>query len=185
MDAPVVDTDTLILPDLVNTCLDAYNAVQHLQVEARKEVSRRVVHNGRIVSDLLDQEQFAAHGYAWLCTYAQALRAMVAWAERLDGDGALGELESLYLQAAYGEYLSQIVGGIAMSQVEVVRPSDLGISDDAIHAFYTPAVVTLMRHGNTSAVRMRIARLIADHQFGNFGLDETLEMIRDQFHRWT
>ena len=32
---------------------------------------------------------------------------------------------------------------------------------------------------------MRIAQLIADGNFGNLGIDETLEMIRDQFRRFS
>ncbi len=71
-----------------------------------------------------------------------------------------------------------------MSQVEVVRPRDMGISDDAIHAFYVPAVAALIRSGATDAVRLRIAELIADGNYGKLGLDETQEMIRDQFHRF-
>ena len=97
----------------------------------------------------------------------------------------LGELESLYLQAAFGEYLSQMAGGIAMSQGEIARPYDMGVGDEALHAFYTPEVSTLMKQGNTDAVRRRIAALIADGNFGDSGLDEDLSMIADQFRRWS
>ena len=41
--------------------------------------------------------------------------------------GKLGERERLILQLGFGEYLAQIVGGIPMSQGEIVRPSDLGL----------------------------------------------------------
>jgi (2S)-methylsuccinyl-CoA dehydrogenase len=44
--------------------------------------------------------------------------------------------------------------------------------------------MTLVRHGSTDAVRVRIAQLVAEGNFGNFGLDETLEMVRDQFRRF-
>ncbi|TVR97474.1 MAG: acyl-CoA dehydrogenase [Rhodospirillales bacterium] len=190
MDAATLDktpaTETqIVVPDLIPTCVEALSAAQHLLVEVRKEVSQMVVRNGRIQADLVDQQQFAAHGYAWLATYVAALRAMLAWAERLEGESKLGELEALYLQSAFGEYLNQMIGGIPMSQVEVVRPADMGVSDDAIHAFFVPAVATLVKHGNNNAVRMRIAALIADRQFGNLGLEETDEMIRDQFRRWS
>ncbi|TVR84429.1 MAG: acyl-CoA dehydrogenase [Rhodospirillales bacterium] len=181
---PATET-AIVVPDLIPTCEDAYSAAQHLLVEVRKNVSHMVIRNGRIQADLVDQHQFAAHGYAWLATYVSALRAMLAWAERLQGEGKLGELEALYLQSAFGEYLGQMVGGIPMSQVELVRPNDMGVSDDAVHAFFVPAVATLIKRGNTDAVRMRIAALIADHQFGNLGLEETDEMIRDQFRRWS
>jgi (2S)-methylsuccinyl-CoA dehydrogenase len=78
-----------------------------------------------------------------------------------------------------------MAGGIAMSQVEVVRPRDMGVSDDAVHAFYTPEVSTLIANGNTDAVRMRIAKHMGDGHFGNLGLDEDLTMIQDQFRRWS
>ncbi len=184
MDAAVAERQGLILPDLTATCLEAYNAAQHLLVEARRGVSALVIHGGRMDGALLDRHQFAAHGYAWLATYVGGLQEMLVWADRLAEAGELSELESLMLQCAYGEYLAQIVGGIAMSQVEIVRPRDMGVSDEAVHAFYTPAVATLIKDGATSEVRIRIAELVADGNYGKLGLDETQEMIRDQFHRF-
>jgi (2S)-methylsuccinyl-CoA dehydrogenase len=183
MDVAVTEKSP-VLPDLFPTCLEALSSAQHLQLEARRGVSALVIHGGRLDGALLDRHQFAAHGYAWLATYVAALQQMLVWAERLEEVGQLGELENLLLQTAYGEYLAQIAGGIAMTQVEVVRPRDMGVSDEAVHAFWSPAVAKLIKTGNTDAARLRIARLIADGNFGNLGLDETLEMVRDQFRRF-
>ena len=177
MDAAVGEKQSLIVPELFPTCLDALGAAQHLLVEARKGVSALVVRGGRLDGALLDQHQFAAHGYAWLATYVAGLQQMLTWAESLDAEGKLGELETLMLQCAYGEYLAQIAGGIPMTQVEWVRPRDMGVTDDALHAFWTPAAATLIRSGNTDGVRMRIAQLIADNTFGQLGIDETLERL--------
>ena len=47
---------------------------------------------------LLEREQHAAHGLAWLATYVEALRQMQGWAQRLDEAGRLGELERLMLR---------------------------------------------------------------------------------------
>ncbi|MCK5546306.1 MAG: acyl-CoA dehydrogenase, partial [Rhodospirillaceae bacterium] len=80
----------------------------------------------------IDSEQFAAHGLAWVSTYAAALEQMAGWAERLDGAGNFGELEKLILQSAFGEYLNQMASGIAMSQVEIVRPQDMGLSTNGL-----------------------------------------------------
>ena len=44
----------------------------------------------------------------------------------LNDAGQLGEAERLIATAGFGEYLAQLLGGIAMSQGEVVRPADLG-----------------------------------------------------------
>src|SRR5262245_66461075 len=96
-----------------------------------------------------------------------------------------GELELLMLQSAFGEYLAQLAGGIAISQVEIVRPGDLGLDAAMLD---TPAVRRLIA-GNTSAVRMRIAELITDGlDTGNFGAlgldDDALEEVRRQFRRF-
>ena len=185
MDVALAEGKSLIIDDLLATCLDALGAAQHLVVEVRKGVSQMVIRGGRLDGDLLNEHQFAAHGYAWLSTYVSAMQQMLAWAERLDAEGALSEAETLMLQATFGEYLSQILGGIPMTQVEIVRPRDMGVSDEALHAFLTPSVNALIRRGATDAVKVRIANLIADGNFGNFGLDETLQMIRDQFRRFS
>ena len=174
----------IIVPELIPTCIDALSAAQHLLVEVRKGVSALVIRGGRLDGELIDRHQYAAHGYAWLATYVASLQQMLAWAERLEADGALGELETLMLQSAFGEYLAQIAGGVPMTQVEMVRPSDMGVSDEALHAFWRPSVAALTRRGNTDAVRIRIAELIADGNFGNPGIDETLAMVREQFRRF-
>ncbi len=179
----------VVLPNLVETCEAAVKAAEAIGAAAKGAVSAMVMRHGKVDSVLLDERQFAAHGYAWFATYVEALHEMVGWARRLLEHGHFGELEALILQAAFGEYLAQIVGGIAMGQGEVVRPYDLGIDDDAIHAFYTPAVTTLIKNGNTEAVRKRIADYIVNGvdtgNFGTLGLeDESLEMVRDQFRRF-
>ncbi|WP_193367221.1 acyl-CoA dehydrogenase family protein [Pelagibius marinus] len=177
-------TESLILPELLATCAEALAAAESFGAAARSAVAALVAPGGRIDAKLLEREQFAAHGYAWLATYVAALREMLHWAERLEAAGQLGELEQMMLQAAYGEYLNQLVGGIALSQVEVLRPADLGLGDDDVTALQTPAVKKLMTAGNGNALRMAIARHLAEGKFGEAGLaDEMLEMIRDQFHK--
>ncbi|MBL8668888.1 MAG: acyl-CoA dehydrogenase family protein [Rhodospirillales bacterium] len=184
MDVAVATSQSPVLSDLIPACRDACGAADHLLVEVRKGVSAKVVRGGKLDAALLDENQFAAHGYAWVATYVAGLQQMLEWAEQLEAAGSLTELESLMLQAAYGEYLAQIAGGIPMTQVEWVRPRNMGVSDAAIAAFLTPAVSRLIAEGNTDAVRMRIAQLIADGNFGNLGIDEMLGMVRDQFRRF-
>jgi len=175
----------LPLNDLLNLCGRALRSAEDLLANARHALSAKVTVDGRVDAEKLDAEQFAAHGFAWMTTYVEALRQLLDWAKRLDSNGKFGELESLMLQCGYGEYLSQLAGGIAISQVEVVRPADIGVGDEALHAFYSDDVTSLMKGGNTNAVRMRIAELIEDRHFGDLGLgDETLDMVRDQFHRF-
>src|SRR5712671_2290927 len=75
----------------------------------------------------LDAEQIAAHGLAWMATYVAALRQLREWAARLDAAGQFGEAQQLILAVGFGEYLAQLCGGIAMGQVEIARPRDLGL----------------------------------------------------------
>jgi (2S)-methylsuccinyl-CoA dehydrogenase len=174
-----------VLPDLLSLCREAFSAADRFKDAARAGVSALVVRGARVDAAALEREQFAAHGFAWLATYVEGLRQLLGWAERLDAAGQLGEREALILQAGFGEYLYQMWGGIAISQVEIVRPADMNIGEDATHAFYTPAVRALTERGNTNAVRMRLAELIVEGEFGEPGLgDETLAMIRDQFRRF-
>ena len=174
-----------LVADLLPACAAALTAAEGLLAEARSRVAGVVVADGRVDGARLDTHQFAAHGLAWMATYVEALRQIHAWAARLEAAGRLAELERLILQAAFGEYLAQLAGGIAMSQGEVVRPADLGVTDAALAAFRTPGVVTLAGHGNSAAARARIAELIAESHFGDPALDdETLEMVRDQFRRF-
>ncbi|MGE4219949.1 MAG: acyl-CoA dehydrogenase family protein [Alphaproteobacteria bacterium] len=169
---------------LLDLCTDALAAAEGLETAARRAVACKVMPQGRVDSGLIEQEQFAAHGYAWLVTYIESLRQLLAWARRLDGAGRLGEQETLILRAGFGEYLAQMQGGIAMSQSEIVRPENMGLDDAAMAAFRVPSVRALVEGGNTAPVRMRIAELMGAGNFGDPGLDdETLEMMRDQFRR--
>jgi len=177
------------LTDLLTTCRHALAAAERLEAAARRAVAGLVAPEGGVDGAAMEREQYAAHGYAWLATYAAGLREALNWAERLDEAGALGELERLILRAAFGEYLQQMLGGIPISQGEMVRPADLGLEADALTAFVADSSVkSLCRGGNTAANRARIAELIAagaeSGHFGDTGLaDESLAMVRDQFRK--
>ncbi|HSR56012.1 MAG TPA: acyl-CoA dehydrogenase family protein [Alphaproteobacteria bacterium] len=136
-------------------------------------------------SDGLDAHQYAAHGLAWMATLVEALRQTVAWVEALKSDGRLGELEALIAQAVFGEYLSQIAGGIPISQGEILRPADLGLESGDLKPLDAPEARALMQTGSAIGVRRRIAELIGDGGFGDWGLDDvTHDLMREQFHRF-
>jgi (2S)-methylsuccinyl-CoA dehydrogenase len=138
---------------------------------------------GKPDAALLEAHQTAAHGVAWLATYAQALRQMQAWAEAGTAQGQFGPMEQVIHQIAFGEYLAQIYGGIPMSQGEMIRLSDMDIT-----ATPSAASAALIANGNTHAARMALTALMQDNvgraTFGHVGLGEELEMIRDQFRRF-
>ena len=178
-----------LLPDLLSLTGRALDAAEGLLAAAKRRLLTDIAPGGTIDPALLEARQFAVHGYAWMATYVEALRQMRLWAERLELVGGLGEREALMLQMAFGEYLGQLAGGIALSQVEVVRPHDLGLGDDDLHAFRRPEVGRLVREGNSEAARARLAELLADAlEGGGFGQlalgEEALDMVRDQFRRF-
>ncbi len=183
--AAAATTDQTILPDLIPLCREALAAAETYGAAAREAVGGLVMTGPKVDPARLEAEQFAAHGFAWTAAYVAALRELLHWAERLDAAGRLGETERLILQIGYGEYLGQLAGGVAISQGEIVRPDDMGVSDGALEGLRSAAAETLIRKGNTNAARMRLAELIAHGDFGDTGLDdEMLVMIRDQFRRF-
>ncbi len=180
---------TALAPDLLPRCAAALAAVEQLGDAARRALAGKVTKNGAVDAAALEREQFAAHAYAWLATYIEALRQMLGWAGRLQDAGRLGELETLMLACGFGEYLAQIAGGIALSQVEIARPADIGVDDAAVETFRAAPAVKALIAGNTAALRQRIAEMIAalpeGAEFGDPALeDEALVLMRDQFRRF-
>ncbi|MBK0327701.1 acyl-CoA/acyl-ACP dehydrogenase [Rhodobacteraceae bacterium F11138] len=177
-----------ILPGLLALTNAAVAPVQALLETARAAVRARVSEDGQVSGKLIEEHQTAAHGLAWLATYAQSLQQMQAWAEGLTRDGKFGEIEQLIHQIAFGEYLHQIAGGIPMNQGEFIRLHDMGLDRDTLSGFQGDEVQTLMQRGNSQAARTRLVELMqeqaANVTFGATGLDEELEMIREQFRRF-
>src|SRR5690606_10039039 len=108
----------------------------------------------------LDREQRAAHGLAWLATYAEAIRQLAAYVRRMQAEDRLGEIEALIVRIGLGEYLAQILGGIPMSQIEIVRLSDFGLDPAAVSSRVTPDVAELIASGNTPERRARLVELM-------------------------
>src|ERR1051326_943347 len=71
---------------------------------ARARVLALVAPKGAVDPALIDREQMAVHGFAWMATYVEALRQSREWALRLAADAALGEPEALIVAVAFGEY---------------------------------------------------------------------------------
>lgn len=172
---------------LVARCLEVAGAAEGLLADATLRVRERVVADGKAQTKLLDREQRAAHGLAWLATYVEALRQLAAYAERMQAEGSFGEIEDLIVRIGSAEYFAQILGGIPMSQNEIVRLSDLGLSASAIAARMSPSVEAFVADGNTAARRARLVELIRelhDPLVGNSGLDDTLESIREEMRKF-
>jgi len=173
--------------DLVGMAQEATAVIEALLADATLVVRARVSPSGRVSTRMLDREQRATHGLAWLATYAEAIRQLAAYAERMHEAGRLRELESLATRIGIGEYLAQAVGGIPISQGEIVRPADLGLSTAQVAARVTPNIERLLAESNNARNRARLIELmqgggslVLDH-----GLDDTLEAIREEMRKFT
>ncbi len=171
-----------MMTDLLSSANAVLPEIRDLSARATEALRALVAPAGKPDAALLETHQHAAHALSWIATYEQALTQMAAWAGRLVESGQFGEVESLLLQIGMGEYLAQLRGGIPMSQTEFARLSDLGID------WQPSATVQKLIAGNSPTARARLAELLQNNHgratFGASGLDEELEMIRDQFRRY-
>jgi len=174
--------------ELTDLAREATAALDALLSDAVAKVRERVTVEGRVVGRLFDREQRAVHGLAWLATYVEAVRQLAAYAERMKSEGTLGELEEHLVRIGLGEYIAQIVGGIPMSQGEMVRPMDLGLTAAQLAARLNPAVESLLTAGNTSERRARLVDLMRNAHsatVGACGLDDVLETIREEMRKFS
>ncbi|MFY9657249.1 MAG: acyl-CoA dehydrogenase family protein, partial [Methylocystis sp.] len=166
----------------------ALAGVKALYQAALSKVRARVTKDGKLSAGLIEAEQHAAHGLAWFATYEQSLSELIHYAEQLLAEGAYGETEQLLTRIGFAEFLAQIYGGIPMSQGEIVRLFDFGLSCDEVRAHSTEADNRLIREGLTPANKARLAELIDHHEaaetIGASGLDETLEAIRSEMRKF-
>ncbi|MFY0623091.1 MAG: acyl-CoA/acyl-ACP dehydrogenase [Pelagimonas sp.] len=187
-DGQDLGTEGVILADLLKLTGAALAPVETLFEAARGAVRTLVSKDGRVSGGLIEANQTAAHGLAWLATYRESLVQMQGWAERLVAAGQFGEVEQILHQIAFGEYLSQIRGGILMNQGEIVRLHDLGVSQTEAAVLNTAEIETLISTANSQAARTRLVALIEERSgdlgVGVTGLDEELEMFREQMRRY-
>ncbi|MGI8725333.1 MAG: acyl-CoA dehydrogenase family protein [Methyloceanibacter sp.] len=181
------DRETGGVADLIPLLDAAGEAAVALRDKAVAGVAAKVVSGGKIDAAALERDQHAAHGLAWLATYVEAILQIDSYARRMQEDGRFGELEALLAQIGTAEYLSQLAGGVMMSQGEFLRPHEVGLSEKDVSAFLSPDVKALIT-ATTPATRARVVELIKDAQgyaaFGDPGLDETLDAMRDEMRRF-
>ncbi|PWC36922.1 acyl-CoA dehydrogenase family protein [Azospirillum sp. TSO22-1] len=164
----------------------ALAAAEALAAEGRRTLRALVAPTGRPSAEDLEAHQFALHGLAWQATYVEALRQLLGWAGRLEGQGALGAVEAAILRLGFAEYLGQLAGGIPMSQVEMVRPDDLGVAPEAVARFVSESgLARIAEPGALRAARLLLGNAAAEGRYGApaYG-DETLAMMADQFSRF-
>ena len=175
--------------DILALAASAAAGCDALLADAIEAVRARVSVNGKIDNARLDAEQRAAHGLAWFATYVETARQLSSYAERMSAEGRFGETEDLLIRIGLGEYLAQMIGGIPMSQGEVLRPADLGLTTGKVIERLGAAGALLIETGNTLENRARLVQLIDQQDgaatVGDAGLDETLEAIRDEMRKFS
>jgi len=194
IDAVTIASETLSkssessLPDLIPLLDSAAEAASSLRDRAREAVAGKVSQGGKIDGDALEREQHAAHGLAWIATYAEALNQIASYARRMSDEGRFGEMEALLAQIGAAEYASQLAGGVPMSQGEIARTHELGVSEKDQTAFLSANVRDLIA-ATTPATRARAIALIRGSQgavsYGDTGLDETITAMREEMHRFS
>ncbi|HKA65369.1 MAG TPA: acyl-CoA dehydrogenase family protein [Methyloceanibacter sp.] len=182
------DSTSSHIADLIPLLDSAAEAAGTLRDRCRDAVAGKVGQGGKIDGDALEREQHAAHGLAWIATYAEALNQVASYARRMSDEGRLGEIEALLAQIGAAEYASQLAGGVVMSQGEIARTHELGVSEKDQTAFVSANVRDLIA-GTTPATRARAIALICSSQgavsYGDTGLDETITAMREEMHRFS
>jgi len=180
---------------LLLDCLPAAaNAAETYLASAREAVGREVgspdkmstpgINGGKPLAPL-EQSQRAVHGLAWVATTVQAIRQMERWISSLHETGVASRTDDLIAAIASGEYLAHLAWSLPMSQLEALRPADMGCAPAAAALAADSAVATLLSGGNTAEHRMELAQAIANGDYGNEQLgDEALDMVRQSFRRF-
>lgn len=133
-----------------------------------------------------EREQRRLHGYAWIATLVEAMAATADWANAAAAAGAFTEIDALIVEVAFGETCAQLAGGVAMSQLETVRPAEYGLSEVAGVFAAAPAVARFLAQGNAAETRAALAaRLAAGERPGEAQGDAVLDMMRSEFRRFT
>ncbi len=182
--------DSALIDGLAGEMIAAVTAVE-AYVAAATSAARASLSlpDGRPDRSAFERQQHKAHGLAWLATYLETLRQTAGWASRLEAEGKFGEIEALLAQILFSDYLAQLVGGIPMNQGETIRPHELGTLDEADALFAVPSVRRLIIDGKSPEALAAAARLLPDaltrETVEETGLDETMQMVRQQFAKFT
>ena len=182
------DSTSSRIDDLIPRLESTAEAANILRDRCREAVAGKVSQGGKIDGEALEREQHAAHGLAWIATYAEALNQVASYGRRMSDEGRFGEMEVLLAQIGAAEYAAQLYGGVVMSQGEIARVHELGVCEKDQTAFLTANVRDLIS-STTPATRARAIALIRGSQgavaYGDTGLDETVSAMREEMHRFS
>ncbi|HWK66407.1 MAG TPA: acyl-CoA dehydrogenase family protein [Rhizobiaceae bacterium] len=165
---------------------DAADAATAFSMRARRIVGERLAPNGKLTPEIANERQRDLHGLAWIATLAETIAQTAERAKWLDSAGLMREVDRAALSIGVGEYLNQLAFGIPISQNEIVRPAELGLETAARALCDDPAAAWFMHHGNTAATRRAlILAILNGESVAESSGDETLDLIREQYRRFT
>ncbi len=171
---------------ILDQALEAAHAAALFTEAARARAAQAVAPSGTLDGVACDREQRLLHGFAWIATTSAALAALADWGCRGEAAGRSRPLDALVIRIGFGEYLQQLLGGVPMSQNEMVRPGELGLDEAARRLADTPAVKTFLSGGNVAEARAELVGLLAEGARPDEALDdETLDLVREQFRGFT
>lgn len=157
-----------------------------LSKKASNFLKSNLLKDGRIDNQLLEIYQSQTHGFAWFETYRIGLRETLNWFTRLNNEDKASEVDASITIFAFAEYLTQMRNGIMMSQSEIIRPRDIGIEDNDFDFINEEGVNDIIQVGLSDKIKKSIVDNLDNGIFASLGLnDETLDMIQDQFKKFT
>ena len=176
------------MSELINKCQKALITVDRYYDASLQQIRSSLLIDGKLSRDNLDLEQHSAHGLSWIAAYRATLKEMVNWAIELENSNSFTEIEKLMLEITFSEYCAQIKSGIPMSQLEYVRPQDMGLKNGLFTESGTEEFNDLILNGNSNKSRLTLAGLLKEgfssKNFGNTGLDETTSIVQEQFRKF-
>ncbi|WP_420969482.1 acyl-CoA dehydrogenase family protein [Bradyrhizobium sp. B120] len=169
---------------MVTTALGAAAAAKQFVAAAKVALSRNVMKGDRVSTCEFDRRQRATHGFAWIATLSECLSATADWYQRRALSGRLHPLSERTIIIGFSEYLGQLIGGVPMTQNEIVRPPELGLSQAAAELAANDCVAKFVL-ADWSGVRSELARLLAEGSRLEDTLDdETLDSFRAEVRRF-
>lgn len=172
------------IPDLLNQVSNAIIPINKIAIEFAKE---KVTQNGKIDRILCDKFQHILHGLAWYETYIATLNQTAKWANKLNEEGKLTQIETNLSIILFADYLADLKGGISMTTNEKIRPHELGI-EEIINEILQNEACKKIRALSNQELKTQTAEYIKNAQgsptIENTGLDETLDMVRDTFFNY-
>jgi hypothetical protein len=133
--------DTLLLTREAHVASRDYLAAAREAVRARPEEARR----------------WAARRLAWIAVEAGCIASLQRRAESSCGDA----FERALHRIAVGRALAALAGGVEVAPGEAVRPSDLGLEDEALAWFETPSMMRLRQDAASPICLREIAQTLS------------------------